>query len=354
MVEKKDKVKKLDELKQTKPEQLTFFEFIEPATKPYSNSIELYDAIPKYYWGNQVRDEKGRLDDIEKEFKHKGERYSVYVQPARLKAKDGKYKDYLPSKREELVEDALRKLACDGRGVFLDDSAGVIFTLYGLQEELKRMGHGYNLNQIKDAIMICGQASMQVKSEDDKSIVFMPFFETVGLRTQEDWKGHGKKTKAYVKFNFLVTESIKSKTFRLLNYDKSMSYKHVLARWLHKRLSHNYIQASSHNTFSIKLSTIIRDSGVKQYPRISDNIIQLREALEEMKDKEVVLKYEIQNILEGRKIINAKITISPHESFVSDVIYANKRDNEIHEEENREKALKEFKNYTAKLGGGGK
>jgi hypothetical protein len=45
-----DKVKKLEDYQQSRPEQLHFFELLGLPNKPYSNSIELYDFVPKYVW----------------------------------------------------------------------------------------------------------------------------------------------------------------------------------------------------------------------------------------------------------------------------------------------------------------
>ncbi len=69
-------------------------------------------------------------------------------------------------------------------------------------------------------------------------------FETLGLQTREDWKGTGEKTKAFVRFNSLVSEGIKTGAFRQLDYEKAMSYSSVIARQLHKRMSHHFTQAS--------------------------------------------------------------------------------------------------------------
>lgn len=326
--------KKLEEYNHSKPEQLSLFEVAEnPQNQKYSNTIELYDAIPKYFWGGVTRNQGQYIDPIERKFVHKNNEYTVYVQPAKLKNDDGKYIDYLPGQREELVEDVLRKIASAGHGVFLDDQAGVMFTLYEVKKELERMGHGYNLSEIKDAILICGLAVMHVQSKDGKTLVTMPFFETVGLQTQEDWKGHGQKTKAFVRFNPLVTKSIKEGTFRLLDYEKSMSYNRVLARWLHKRMSHNFIQASHTEHYTITLATIIRDSGIKEYPKISDNIIQIKEALDDMVEKETIMSYTIEKERDGRKIIGAKFILKPHYSFIKDIKYGNALQSKFREAE---------------------
>lgn len=328
-------MKKVEEFTQSKPEQLRLFEFLETEDKKYSNTIELYDAIPKYFWGNVKRENGRYLNDLRRTFEFRGKKYRVTIRPARLDDKNGISKEYYPSQREELVEDALRKLACEGRGIFLDNQAGVVFSLYVLQQELKRMGHGYAIVDIKDALLICAQTTIVLETEDGqpiseygKATLVSHLFETLGLQTREDWKTHGSKSKAFVRFNILVTNSINNVTFRQLNYEKCMSYKSVIARQLHKRMSHLFIQSSATTTFGILLSTIIRDFGITPYAQLRDNLYQVEEALEEMKEKDVINSFTIDKIFDVQrknKITDAKITIVPHPRFTSDMIKANER-----------------------------
>ena len=341
--------KNLSEYSHSKPEQLSLFELTEPSEQCYSNTIELYDSIPKYFWGNRERENEKYLEPIDRQFEHKGVKYTVYVSPARLKDKDGVFRDYLPGQREELVEDVLRKLVCEGKGVFLDEHAGVVFTLYELQKELREKKHCHNIAELKEAIMICASSTITLQSQDGKTIVMAPFFTTVGLQTQDDWKEHGKTAKAYIRFNPLVTKSIKEKTFRLLNYDTSMSYKKVLARWLHKRMSHNYKQAHYSEPYTIMLSTIIRDSGVKEYTQLRDNVRKVKEALNEMIKKEVVATYQVVKIKEGRKIVDSKFIIRPHELFVKDVKFANKRQTDMRKEEELKEKQEKFQQFKKQL-----
>lgn len=44
------KKKKIDKYEKSKPVQLELFELMNPSEKDYSNTIELYDFIPKYVW----------------------------------------------------------------------------------------------------------------------------------------------------------------------------------------------------------------------------------------------------------------------------------------------------------------
>lgn len=318
--------KKLEEYTRTQPEELDLF-YTKPDERKYSRSIELYDAIPKYFWGKVERRDNRFIDNddlLERTFQHRGEEYTVYIAPARIKGKNGISKDYLPGKREELVEDALRKLATEGRGVFLDNEVGVLFSLYELRQELKRMGHTYNNAQLKESILICNGVTLTVHHKGKSELlVGSPIFQSIGLQTQEDWKGQGKKSKAFVRFHPLITKSIQSRTFRHLNYEICMQYRSSLARWLHKRLSHNYRQASLRNVYTILLTTIVRDSGSIDKP-IRKSLVDIKKALDEMISKEVLRKYEFERICNGRKLVDVKFTLFPHFSFTKEMKRSNK------------------------------
>ena len=61
------------------------------------------------------------LKSLKRRFKHKDQWYELIIKPARLVDKDGNEKEYYPTHQEELVEEALKKIACDRlKGVFLD------------------------------------------------------------------------------------------------------------------------------------------------------------------------------------------------------------------------------------------
>lgn len=327
--------KRLKDYEQATPIQLQLFQYLDlkPADAArYSNTIELYDFMPKYHWGKVERIGGEFLRALDREFECKTIKYKIRITPAKLTGKDGVTRDYYPSKREELVEDALRRFATTQRGLFLDDQASVSFTIYQLQHELKRNGHSYSKDELKDALYICAQTNLIVHNEDGSAVLISSMFETVGLQTREDWEEQGTKTKAFVRFNSLVTESIKSGTYRQFDYDKSMTYKNVVARQLHKRISHHYTQASITQPYSIMLSTIIRDFGLAEYDRPSHNLSYVLKAIEEMKEKAVVLRFDVEKIIDSgnrNKLIDAKIIVIPHPFFANEVKNANARHGRI-------------------------
>lgn len=332
--EKKPSGKALERYVQSKPEQLTLFEMLAPEERKYSNTVELYDFIPKYFWGkaDQLRVNGKFLDSLEREFVCRGKKYKVKIKPASIEQSDGKEIYFYPAKREELVEDALRKLVCEGKGKFLDDSAGVFFSLYELQEELKENGHGASITQIKEALMVCAQSVLIVTNEEGSELMVSTIFPTLALQTKEDWEGGEEKVESFVRFNPLVTKSIMEMQFRQFNYQKSMKYKGVFARQLHKRMSHHYIQASIANAYNINLTTIIRDFGLTAYEKISNNIREAEKGLAELMASKVVLSYEAKRTYDLKtknKIADVNFNIIPHPVFVSEMMSSNAKAKQI-------------------------
>jgi hypothetical protein len=320
----KNEKKALAEYKQHKPEQLKLFE-IDSSLDNYSNSIELYDTMPKYYIGGVER-EKGKMVEslpiLNREFMHRNKSYKLNITPAAsVDRKSGKTIYYYPSQREELVEDVLRKIATRGGVVQFDDKVGVKFTYYEVQQELKRTGHGYSITDIKLAIEILSKAGIEVISKDGNEFSMTSnFFTLTGKETKE----MGGKERVVVTFHPLVTGSINQRTYRLFNYDRLMKMKMPLARWLHKRISHLFSQATVHNPYEIKLSTIVRDSGMKAYKTISERSRQVEKALNELKENKVITRFAATPENEKRKILDILYSLYMSEEFVADAKKANK------------------------------
>ncbi len=245
-------------------------------------------------------------------------------------------KEFYPGLREELIEDCLRKLACDGAGIFLADDqgeeAGVVFSLYGLQKELKRVGHTFSINEIKEGLMVCGQTMLELRSKNGEDVLISPMFSTVGISDRDAWKTHGKNSKAFVRFNPLVSRSIKNKTFRQFAYDTSMSFRFTLSRYLHKRMSFLFRQASRMEQYTITLTTLLEDSGGTVYSRLGNNNREAQKSFDELIEKKVVERVETETHFDKKKtnkIIDYTYTIYPHANFIRDMIRFNAKAKEL-------------------------
>lgn len=333
------KKKDLVEYKQTQPEQLKLFE----SEEGYSNTIELYDSMPKYHFGGVER-EKGKSVDslpiLNREFMHRNRNYKLSISPAAVQdKKTGKTINYYPSQREEIIEDVIRKISTrPNRAILFDNDIGVKFTYYEVQQELKKIGHGYSIDQIKLGIEILNKSVLETTSKEGNEIsITSSLFSYVGKETKE----MGGKERVVVIFNPLVTRSINHGTYRLINYDKLMKMKMPLSRWLHKRISHIFTQAALTKPYNILLSTVVRDSGMKNYKTISERMRQVDKALNELKNNDVLSDWKVDTsgYKQKNKILDALYLLYVSETFVADAKKATKFTNirlENSEEEDEE------------------
>lgn len=308
---------------ENRSEQLQLFE-LDSSLKDYSNSIELYDTMPKLYLGGVKRRKDDKVESlpiISRDFMHRGRPHKLEISPAAiLDKKTGKTIYYYPSQREELVEDVLRKIATQkNRTRQNEDKIGVAFTYYEVQQELIKKGHGYSIPEIKLAIDIMSKAGLVVK--DDKQIsITSNFFTTVGKEEQE----LGGKERVVVMFHPLVSRAVNSGNYRLFNYDKLMQMKMSLARWLHRRISHMFSQATINNPYEILLSTITQDSGMASYNTISERIRQVEKALKQLEDAKIISSFDTRVDKQKNKILDVLYSLYMTEEFVSDAKKANK------------------------------
>jgi hypothetical protein len=324
-----------------RPSQLSLFQKFLPEDDRYSNTIEFYDAIPKYFTNKRQIAElregpEGReiyLPTLEREFKHQNITYTLEINPARVRDNDGVLKEYYPSEQEEIVEEALRKIACDRlNGLYLGNSAGVQFTMYELREELSKRGHAMSHTQLRRSLLICRSTGLCIKKKGGEKEVILDssIFPTVMISSRRDWMASPKNTYCYVQFNPLVTASIEALNYRQFDYETLMSYNHQLSRWLHKRLYHNYTNAGMLNRYSILLSTVKRDSGLLNNVRISQDIKYLERALEELSEKNVIYNFDKEERRGKKNRINDVLyTLMPAMNFVSEMKKANKRSSNI-------------------------
>jgi hypothetical protein len=150
----------------------------------YSNTIELYNAVPQYFSNHKIMTSMRKSGQyfpiLKRTFEHKGETYVLYVRRARIMYASGEEMEYYPSPREELVEEALRKIACDQvKGVYLDDGAGVQFTFYELKKELKERGHDIDKADLVQALKICNLTNISIRTADGKALMQSAIFPTL-------------------------------------------------------------------------------------------------------------------------------------------------------------------------------
>jgi hypothetical protein len=299
-----------------------------------SNAMDLWDSVPRYSLSRQAMT-KTRVNGEflrrhELTFQHRQEMYTRIVSPARIKDADGIDRDYYPSASEELIEDALRKIATEQQAGYFDKPnyrSGVTFTLHQLREELKRRGHSRSYQQIVQSLTILSHSIIEIKPHrEGESSIVSAYFPSL-LAVSRSKLAEDPKSRWLAQFHPLVTGAIDDLTYRQYNYRLMMSHKTQLARWLHKQLILKFTFASFSAPFEMRFSTVKRDSGLlEEYGRNRDAVDALNAAFEELKERAVILSFKRVDVNGPRKaILDAVFTVAPNVDFVQQTKAANRR-----------------------------
>jgi hypothetical protein len=306
-----------------------------------SNTIELWDAFPKYVVSARMqaiqRGEDGRLPVYQQKFEYhpspKGEnptyQCALTMKPARIQTAPDVWIDCYPSADEELVEEVIRKIFTDQQYGVHDRATGnswVRFSLRMIFKELKARGKTRSISEIARSIEILKGTilEVQVKTGSSKKTAYSdPILLSVTSVSRADLEDDPAAMWC-ARLPALVTVAVDNLGYRQFNYGLLMNLSSPLARWLLKRLSHEYINADLMCPYQILFSTIERDSGHLRHSRLDRNIKTVKAALDELKAGGVLMTYSADERRDpsGRDILYRLI---PTGNFVRDIKAANAR-----------------------------
>lgn len=302
-----------------------------------SNTIELWDSIPRYSISRQAMgkmrsDSGGFLDLLKLDFSYKGMPLKAIIQPARIEGPDGTSQDYYPGANEELIEDALRKIAAEQQHGYFDKPnyrSGTVFTLHALRKEMSRRGHTRSYQQIMLSLAILSGSVIELRSADGKNpeaFSRSPYFPFLGAVSRQKLS-EDPNAKWVVQFHPLVTQSIDTITYRQFDYHRMMSLPTQLARWIHKQLVVKFTFAGMlSNPFEIRYATIRRDSNLLNRNRERNNVRDVDEALSQLVEAGVLREVQKNPVTAARgQIMDVIYHLFPSAEFVKEVKAANKR-----------------------------
>lgn len=195
-----------------------------------------------------------------------------------------------------------------------------------IRKELQARGKTRNLDAIKRSIDILSKTHISLFLDDtDDPVYSAPILSDVTRVTRQKYLTDTSITWV-ARLPALISKSVNDLTYRQFNYGVLMSLSSQIARWLHKRLSHNYTNASFMDPYDILFSSIQRDSGLLTYTRTNDNLKVLETALAELQGSRILQSWErVDERREGRKILDIKYALRAHSDFIKDVKAANAR-----------------------------
>lgn len=324
-------------------EQLTLFECIVDVR--FSNSIEVYDLMPKYLQERITTFSEADLPAsqhvIERQFmthvvdgtgRRLPRKGYVKIKPAVIMRKKSGNVERLyayPSYFEQLVEDAIRKLAVE-QGAFINDGqVGCRFSIAQVRKLLAETGHQCKHNDVVEAINILNGSQLEygLIDEDGKGRVSgrSTYFPSIYIRTLDE-TADGEYD-SVVQFHELVNKSIREKTFRNYDFITCMSYRLPLSNYLHKRISMRFRQATTDSPYSFHLRKMMADGGFNTTQPLGKAIEQMKKAMDELKDSGVIERFEyslMKDPSDSRKSFDAMFDIFVTPEFERQVITINR------------------------------
>lgn len=327
-----EKAKSLSKDKSIQYDLFTQFLVNESGQTTVSNTVEFWEHIPKYFFTpstiKRLRTQEGHADPFKWDYKFKDKLYTVKIQPALIEDKknSGKYMAYFPSVTEELIEEALKKIFTDqsfGQHNAEKKESWVRFTLSMIHKELKNKGRERNRSQIKHAIDVMSSCVITLY-EDAEEIwkgSILQDLVTVGRKEYlADTDAHH-----VARLPLFVSLAINTIGYRQYNYERLMGCKGQLARWIYKHLVHHYNHANYINDYHIAYENIEQSSALLQQSTIGRNRVKIFEALDELKETNVIREYRENLKRNGRKIVSAVYSLKPTHVFISEQKASNKR-----------------------------
>jgi len=307
-----------------------FTNFLGNSKSDLSNSIEIWDSIPKYFMTKDLtqkaRSENGLASSISWQYLHNDELLTVKIQPALIEV-DGKEIAFFPSATEEFVEEALKKILTQqdyGYHNPKELETWVQFTLSMIKKELTATGRSRNITQIKHAIEVMSRSIITVSK--DKKIIWQGAILQDLVRVDRDDYIEDKSAKHIARLPLFVSSAINQLEYRQFNYNRLMQCDEQLSRWILRKLINRYVNANSFkNKYHFLYSTIKQSSGLLQQNRDNDNRRKVIQSLEELKEKKAIFSFEYENIMQSRKITDVKYTLCPTVEFSDEQKAANAR-----------------------------
>ena len=335
--------KKFELIKQTKPFQLLLFELLTETDvltedgnrqlkkgNNYSQTIELYDFMPRFVFGHQAdlrKSYNGLLPALVRDFECRGVSFKLTLTPATIVQPNGDSVAYYPGADEDILEIILRKMYLEDNPKLYDSQPGMTFTVNKIRNELKKQGRTRSHTQVIESLMILKGSQISCQNlATNTTMIFNPIDVLSFRKTNED-----ADTPCYLIFSNIVAEALDNLYFRRFNYKKVVSYKSVIARLLHRRISHHFTQSNPKLTYGVNFSTLLRDFGL-EYPTLAKAFFKLKEALEEMKEANVIQEFicePIRNSKDSRKVEDYFVKITPTQAFSFEVKNSNDIRNNI-------------------------
>ncbi|QHJ14079.1 hypothetical protein FX988_04361 (plasmid) [Paraglaciecola mesophila] len=242
----------------------------------FSNTIGDIDLIPRFIRGRNPAIKGSQISAdhnliVSNPYSVGNNKLICDIHPATITRKeDGKIVSYLayPGDKEEVVEQVLFMIAANGglTKKALPGSSpryGVYFTLYQIREILKEIGKTKPYDVIREALIILRDSKTRVRvdREGKEIAITSDVFADAVLETT----GAGRaKDRCFISFSDYVVEQLFELNYSQFSFDRTLSHKGTLARFLHKYLCCNWRNAFTGGNYKLIVNDVMAQFGKSQ------------------------------------------------------------------------------------------
>jgi hypothetical protein len=330
-----------------------------------SNSMDIWDSIPKYFLSGKKQAElrrENKATSYVRNFTIFGVDYEVTLYPATINQPDGTDINVFPGVTEEIIEEALKKLATQKFNGFnhLDGSmieTWVLFSYRELQSILIGMGHKVSIPNIKRSLEILRLSQIKIKpiSADERGVIrkdFINYLPDASLIDREAYESSAEAKNA-IKLPLLVTQAVLNGEYRQINNKLYGQLRQGLSRWLYRRFNRTWLNACvAHplkpnrrgTCYDIALNELANSSGYLEHKDIKYRRTKLIRALDDLQSKDIINRYEQYTVIENDdgQPVDYVFRVYASKRFTQEQINANER-----AKNNRVKAEKLTSKYVA-------
>ena len=314
-----------------------------------SNAIVFWDLLPKYANEKLNQLPKNEFPNaVECSFSYLGQRFTLTQFPGTTRdynvksqhREDEPWVRRYPGVKEQAVEIALIKLASEAGGVCdtqqMERRYGVVFSIRQLRRELEAMGHSYNHYQVVEAIDILASADFILNIQGGKAVSRDSIVSSYEAITHEGVARTSPEARWRVLFHQMVARAIESAQYRQFDLSRLCSRKSYGIQ-LVKRLIFAY-NISPDNPVVISYLELQETASGLNFAKTSDGVRRLEQELKRLQKEHVFSHYVKDPISQagakgGRPaLVDARFTIYPGASLVSEVKAANRRHSRVEQE----------------------
>lgn len=230
--------------------------------------------------------------------------------------------------REERIELALLKLAVGDTFLNVNEDQHDASYSIALQTSLhaiqKAVGNKYSKTEIREGLDILAGVRFKVEGPNKaEDVVFSPIDKAYQATGDGD-------ARLFIRFNSLITRGVVRQMWRQVDYDKLLADPSYLSRWFRKRFALRFAHAEKGSVqwrYHLNLSTIIAESGISHYAKLSQAhayVCKVLDGLDDILDGYTATKKFENGLKGGRVLVDVTYDFKPSYAFTQEQRAINK------------------------------